>query len=211
MKCCQRFFGRSFSFRHFYSDGHHVVNIELCCWEALQCTVQVWRYEVCKWVLLLWRDVLWLGLWFVTPGPRSWRGQDEKLRAGRQRTENTETASVNQGEGLCELRSNLWTFWVDHIKCQHLWCLCMMPVVLWPWPPVLWWQCGLSHLVVTNKSNKNPQLIRSDSVQNSFSLLWPIVLWLIYSNVTDWACGNWLKKVRELFQKLFAVNWRWYP
>ena len=26
----------------------------------------------------------------------------------------------------------------------------------------------LSHLVVTNKSNKNPQLIRSDSVQNRF-------------------------------------------
>ena len=168
MKCCQRFFDRPFSFRHFYSDGsYHVVNIEFCCWEAPQCT-QVWRYEVCKWVLLLWRDVLWLGLWFVTPGPRSWRGQDEKLRAGRQRTVNRDNFSQS-GRRSVNLRTNVWTFWVEHTKSQRLWCFCLMPM-LWPWPPVLWWQCGLSHLVVTNKSNKNPQLIRSDSVQNSFFL-----------------------------------------
>ena len=141
----------------------------------------------------------------VVTGP-GWETQSRETENREQR----QLQSIREKEE-CELRSNLWTFWVDHSKCQHLWCLCMMPVVLWPWPPVLWWQCGLSHLVVTNKSNKNPQLIRSDSVQNSFSLLWPIVLGLIYSNVTDWACGNWLKKVRELFQKLFAVNWRWYP
>ena len=166
MKCCQRFFDRPFSFRHFYSDwSYHVINIEFCCWEAPQCT-QVWRYEVCKWVLLLWRDVLWLGLWFVTPGPRSWRGQDEKLRAGRQRTVNRDNFSQS-GRRSVNLRTNVWTFWVEHTKSQRLWCFCVMPM-LWPWPPVLWWQCGLSHLVVTNKSNKNPQLIRSDSVQNSF-------------------------------------------
>ena len=181
-----------------------VVNVEICC--CLAPCAGMW-YEVCKWVLLLWLG--WLCLWFVTPGPRSWRGQDEKLRAGRQRTVNRDNFSQS-GRRSVNLRTNVWTFWVEHTKSQRLWCFCVMPM-LWPWPPVLWWQCGLSHLVVTNKSNKNPQLIRSDSVQNSFSLLWPIVLGLIYSDVTDWACGNWLKKVRELFQKLFAVNWRWYP
>ena len=209
MKCCQRFFGRSFSFRHFYSDGHHVVNIELCCWEALYSAL--YRSGGMRYA----NECCYCDEMFCDSVSDSWlrgRGRDgARMRNSEPGDREQRQLQSIREKKECELRSNLWTFWVDHSKCQHLWCLCMMPVVLWPWPPVLWWQCGLSHLVVTNKSNKNPQLIRSDSVQNSFSLLWPIVLGLIYSNVTDWACGNWLKKVRELFQKLFAVNWRWYP
>ena len=48
---------------------------------------------------------------------------------------------------------------------------CMMSVMAWWWGPGWCYDDSvlpLSHLVVTNKSNKNPQLIRSDSVQNRF-------------------------------------------
>ena len=132
----------------------------------------------------------------------------------------TETASVNQENVNFEI--NTWTLrftsswiWVKKESEPVLMFSLhddVMVMLVRPWPDVMMTVSPFRHLVVTNKSYKNPQLIRSDSVQNSFfSPSWPIVLGLIYSDVTDCACGNWLKKVRELFQKLFAVNWRWYP
>ena len=130
------------------------------------CTRGGVRYEVCKWVLLLWLG--WLCLWFVTPGPRSWRGQDEKLRDREQQRHLSQPGRRNVGKwgsifGHFELLSEVRVL----ILCS----LCMMSVMAWWWGPGWCYDDSvlpLSHLVVTNKSNKNPQLIRSDSVQNRF-------------------------------------------
>ena len=162
--------------------------------------------------------LLWLGLTLSLirdSWPRSWRGRDEKLRDGEQRqlqSTRRRMWTLRSILGHLVLRSDLhlveFVWRKSLFQCYVLsawWCHGDVGEAM-----VLWWQSPPRHLVVTNKSYKNPQLIRSDSVQNSFSPSWPIVLGLIYSDVTDWACGNWLKKVGELFQKLFAVNWRWY-
>ena len=90
----------------------------------------------------------------------------------------TETASVNQENVNFEI--NTWTLrftsswiWVKKESEPVLMFSLhddVMVMLVRPWPDVMMTVSPFRHLVVTNKSYKNPQLIRSDSVQNSFFL-----------------------------------------
>ena len=147
-----------------------VVNVEICWWEAPCAHGAVWgmRYanECCY---CDWADSV----------SDSWlrgRGRDgARMRNSEtgNREQTTETPQSTREKECGQMRINLWTFWGCLVKVESGFC------VLSAW--CQWCHGGealawcyddsvlpLSHLVVTNKSNKNPQLIRSDSVQNRF-------------------------------------------
>ena len=124
--------------------------------------------------------LLWLGLTLSLirdSWPRSWRGQDEKLRAGEQR-------QLQSTRRMWTLRSILghldqiyiyldsWIWVKKESEPVLMFSLHddVMVMLVRPWPDVMMTVSPFRHLVVTNKSYKNPQLIRSDSVQNSFFL-----------------------------------------
>ena len=144
-----------------------VVNVEICWWEAPCAHGAVWgmRYanECCY---CDWADSV----------SDSWlrgRGRDG-ARMRNSETENRQQRHLSQpGRRNVGKWGSIFGHFelLSEVRVWILCSLCMMSVMAWWWGPGWCYDDNvlpLSHLVVTNKSNKNPQLIRSDSVQNRF-------------------------------------------